>query len=360
MDKRPGNQSGLENRRWDGRPWALGLAAWLAAGATIWAADVVKTAQTRYSGRLVQMTSLEVTIATAVKNETIPVNQIQVVEFDQEPLPLRNARKSIASGRYEEALSALEGIKDEIARAEIKQDVEFYTALAASRLALSGGLEINEAGRLMADFEAKYPQNYHYLEANEMVGNLLVANMDYGKARKYFDRLGRAPWPDYKMRAAVAVGQVLLAEGKPEEALKSFEGVLNTSADDELTRIQHLAATLGKARCLAETKRTDEAIRIANDVIAKAGPDEVSLLARAYNALGVALQKAGRTQEALFAFLHVETLYAADGDAHAEALFHLAQVWQELKNFGRAQETRRKLQSQYKESRWGKALEKQG
>jgi len=65
-------------------------------------------------------------------------------------------------------MSALEGIKDEAARSEVKQDVEFYAALAASRWPV-GGLEISEAGKLMADFVGKYPQNYHYLEANEMV-----------------------------------------------------------------------------------------------------------------------------------------------------------------------------------------------
>ena len=74
--------------------------------------------------------------------------------------------------------------------------------------------------------------------------------------------------------------------------------------------------------------------------------------------LGAALAEAGRTQEALFAFLHVDTLYSSDGDAHAEALYHLVQVWQDLKNFARMQETRRILEDQYKESRWCKALEK--
>ena len=147
--------------------------------------------------------------------------------------------------------------------------------------------------------------------------------MRYGDARKYYERVGQAPWPDYKMRAAVAVGQVLLAEGKPDEAMKSFDGVLAMKAGDELTQAQHLAATLGRARCLAETKQADAAVKIAREVIAKADPQDASLLARAYNTLGVALRKAGRTQEAQFAFLHVVTLYASDGDAHAEALYHL-------------------------------------
>jgi tetratricopeptide (TPR) repeat protein len=182
--------------------------------------------------------------------------------------------------------------------------------------------------------------------------------MQYGNARKYYERVGQAPWPDYKMRAAVAVGQVLLAEGKPQEALKSFEGVLQMKALDELAQAQHVAATLGKARCLAEARQTDEAIKIARDVIAKADASDESLLARAYNTLGVTLAKAGRTQEALFAFLHVDTLYSSEGDAHAEALYHLIQVWRDLKNFARMQETQRILEDRYKESRWCKALQK--
>jgi tetratricopeptide (TPR) repeat protein len=337
----------------------LVLAAWLAACATAGAQDVIRAAKVRYSGKIVQMTAQEVTIATAVRNETIPVNQIDSLDFADEPAGLKTARRHIAAGRYDEAAAALEGINvDDLGRAEVKQEVEFYAALAASRQALSGRLEIAEAGKLIANFVRKYPQNYHYLEANELVADLLVANMQYAKAREYYQRVGQAPWPDYKMRAAVAVGQVLLAEGNPQEALKSFEGVLQMSALDELAQAQHVAATLGKARCLAETKQTDEAIKIARDVIAKAGAGDESLLARAYNTLGVALAKAGRTQEALFAFLHVDTLYSSDGDAHAEALYHLVQVWRDLKNFARMQETQRILEDRYKESRWCKVLQK--
>ena len=62
--------------------------------------------------------------------------------------------------------------------------------------------------------------------------------------------------------------------------------------------------------------------------------------------------------QALFAFLHVDTVYSTEGDAHAEALYHLVQVWQDLKKFDRMQETRRILEDQYKENRWCKALGK--
>ena len=342
------------------RRLSLAAAIGLLLGASAWAEDAVKTSTTRYLGKVVDMTTLDVTIATAVKNEKVPVNVIESVDFSEEPAALKRARTAIASGRYEEAEAAIEAVRtDDITRSEIKQEYQFYAALAASRLALSGKMEIREAGKLMAEFVKDHPQSFHYLEANEAIGDLLVANMQYADARRYYERVGEAPWPDYKMRAAVAVGHVLLSEGKPQEALKSFEGVLAMKEQDELAQVQRLSATLGKARCLAETKQFDEAVKIARDVIEKANADDASLLARAYNTLGLALARAGRTQEALFAFLHVDTLYSSEGDAHAEALYHLVQVWQDLKKFDRVQETRRVLEDQYKESRWSKMLTKE-
>ncbi len=318
-----------------GTAGAFALVAWLATGAMAEARDSIWAGGVPHTGTIVRMTAREVTIETTVQTETIPVNQIDSLTFDGEPPSLKGVRKAIADGRYAEARTTVGKISvDDSDRPELKQDVEFYAALAATRLALSGKLEVVEAGKLMGNFVTQYPQNYHYLEANELLGDLLVANMRYADARKYYERLGQAPWPDYKMRAAAAVGQVLLAEGKPDEAMKSFETVLQMPATDDLARAQQLAATLGKARCLAETKQADAAIKIARDVIAKAdAAEDTALSARAYNTLGVALQRAGRTQEALFAFLHVDTMYSSDGDAHAEALYHLVQVWQDLKNF---------------------------
>ncbi len=337
--------------------WAV--AAWLAAGTAVWAEDVIRVGKTRLAGKIVQMTPLEVTIALPTANEKVPVNRIRWIEYSDEPTPLRKARAAAAAGDYEGAQADLDRVNpDDVVRAEIRQDIEFYQALVAARLATAGKGEIPEAGKLMADFVKAHPQSYHYLEANEVVGDLLVANQQFDRARKYYEQVGKAPWPDCQMRAAVAVGRVLLAENKPQEAMKSFESVLAMKADSELAEAQRVAATLGRARCLAEANQADEAVKIANKVIAAAAEDDVELLAQAYNALGIALKKAGRTQEALFALLRVDTLYSSAAEAHAEALFHLIPVWQDLKKLDRAKETQQALQEQYPSSRWAKAIEK--
>ena len=71
---------------------------------------------------------------------------------------------------------------------------------------------------------------------------MLVATGKYEASRDYYGRVANAPWPDYKMRSAVAVGRALLAEGQVDDALNSFETALGTEAKGESADRQRLAA----------------------------------------------------------------------------------------------------------------------
>ena len=63
-------------------------------------------------------------------------------------------------------------------------------------------------------------------------------------------------------------------------------------------------------------------------------PEQKELQARAYNALGNCYEQAGRTKDALLAFLHVDVLYGTVPDAHAEALSHLIPLWESVGQVG--------------------------
>ncbi len=115
-------------------------------------------------------------------------------------------------------------------------------------------------------------------------------------------------------------------------------------------------AGLGKARCQMEKGETDAAIQAADAAIGDADPEDAEVLAAAYNLKGIALARAGKKQEALFALLRVDTLYSEAREAHAEALYHLVPLWKELKRPDRAQEAQNTLGSQYKETHWYKSL----
>jgi len=330
------------------------VAVCMAVCAVAEAFDTMRSTKKTFSGgRIVKMSPLEISYEKSGISTEVPVNEIVMVIYDDEPTSLNIARIAVTNGRYEDALAALEKINlDDVERLEIKQDVAFYKAFCAAKLAMAGEGDIATAGRQMATFVNECKGNYHWLEANEVVGDLLVATRKYAAAETYYGTIGKAPWPDYKMRAGVAIGRALLAQGKPEEATKYFESVLGMQAEGELANFQRMSAMLGKARCLAEAKQYDEAIKLVQDIIAKADGEEVELHARAYNTLGTALKKAGKTKEALLAFLHVDVLYFSIPDAHAEALANLAELWNELHETERATRAQQTLKERYKNSPW--------
>lgn len=335
-------------------PVVCGLVLGLAAVA-VRADDVVKTLKATIPGR-VTLSPTEVRVETPTAAiERVPVNEIEWISFEGEPLELKTVRSEVAKGLYEPALKALERIKPErLARREVRQEAEFYRAYCTARLALAGSGEIVPAGKLMTAFVRDYPESHHILEAYQIVGDLLVAMGEYAKARPYYEKVAAAPWPDYKMRANVCVGEALLAENNPAEALKYFDAVLQQNVEGALADAQRRLAILGKARCLAETGQAALAIKAVETQIARADPEDVSFLAQAYNTLGVALLRDNRPREAMFAFLRVDTLYSANREAHAEALYHLARVCRELRKADRAREFETTLKEQYAESRWNR------
>jgi tetratricopeptide (TPR) repeat protein len=160
------------------------------------------------------------------------------------------------------------------------------------------------------------------------------------------------------MQAALSAGYAWLGESKVDEALKSFEAVPILPGIGARADRCKQGALIGKARCQAEKGQADEAIRQADEIIAKASPDEIELLAKAYLTKGVALEKAKKSQEAIFALLHVDTLYSDDSPAHAEALYHLVGLWQQANKPQRVLDTTKALQSQYPNSRWTKLVGK--
>jgi len=328
-----------------------------AIGGAAPAFDTVKTRKGSLYGEIVSMDSAKVELRQTAGNalvKQIPVNEIQTIFYEGEPPDLKAAKNHVLAGHYAEGLASLKKIEKTPNRQEMQQDIEFYQALCAAKLALGGNMKIADAGRMMKAFADANTKSYHYFEASEAVGDLLVAVGSYGPAAEYYGRLDMAPWPDYRMRAGVAAGRALLEQGKIEEALADFDKVLATKAEGDSAEQQRMAATLGKAGALVALKKLDEAIKTVDGFLEKADPENAPLMARAYNILGTAQRQAGRTKEALLAFLHVDVLYASVPDAHAQALANLVDLWEQVHKTERANRARKTLEERYPESPWTK------
>jgi len=345
-----------EARRFDMRSFAvLVLAGLLAAlpASPARAVDQVKTANDSLLGTVKSVSPLAVVVEE--RNGTsreVPVNEIKSISFDEEPAVLKTARANIEAGRYEDGLSALADLNPaEISRREIVQDVEYYKAYSAAQLALVGGGNIAEVGRMLLGFVNAQNNSYHYLDAQMLFGDLAGAAGNPQAAQNAYKTVGqKAPWPDYRARAAVALGQSYLSEEKYAEASNWFKVALNTP--DTVPGIQacKLSATLGEARCLAASGKLDQAIEMVQNIIKQADAEDSQLLAEAYNAMGASYRAGNRPKDALLAFLHVHLVYFNSPPNHIEALQNLVDLWEEEKMPERAEEAARVLRDRYKRS----------
>ncbi len=160
------------------------------------------------------------------------------------------------------------------------------------------------------------------------------------------------------MRAGVLIGRVQLAQSKFAEAHRSFQSVIDETADGPAAETARSTALVGNAAVLIGEKKSEEAIKILNGIIEKGDAEDAELMAPAYNALGTAYRQVGDLNEAKFAFLHTDMLYSSVPDAHAEALANLSEIWQQLHKPERAADARKRLGELYRNSRWAKGEEK--
>ncbi len=341
------------------RTWSLAAVAVLAILPTASLAkytDRLRTTSGSEAGEIISTTPLEIALDKGTAGTIkIPVNQIRSIIFDQEPPELTQARLNANNGGYVTALDRLKQIElTGVKRDLIREDIEFLLAYCAAKQALQGTGTVTDAGRTLNEFVRRHPQNFHYLEAVETIGDLLMASDKYAAAQNQYAELAKAPWPDYKLRASVLLGRTLQAQGKHPQAINVFDAVLASSEDGPAAKEQKLSATLGKAESLSETDELNQAVGLIEQLINDADPEQKELQARAYNALGDSYEKAGRTKDALLAYLHVDVLYNTVPEAHAEALSHLATLWDSVGQTARAREARQTLRDRYGDTRWVK------
>jgi tetratricopeptide (TPR) repeat protein len=309
----------------------------LAAGAPVWAADTIKKLSGgTVNGSIESIGKTEVVLKkTAGLDETLPVNDIDVIFFDGEPPLLKSVRSSAASGAYTHALSTLDKLgASAITRPEIQQEVLYYRALCHARMALASGVNksLLDAGTEMVGFVTAYPTSFHAFAANELVGDLLMAVDKPELAQKYYGEVAGAPFPDLKMRAGILNGKALVAQKKYAEAQKAFADVVQLAEQQKTPAAENekVAAILGTADCLANEGKVDEGIKQVQDIIKGLDPENEPLQAEAFLTLGGCYLKKHATKDALLAYLHVDIVYPSQTQAHIAALRQLAVLWHEL------------------------------
>lgn len=325
------------------------------------AADVItrKSQTNRVAGSVTGVTKTEVTIKPATGNATtIPANDIADIEWDAATAPFKLARSDENGGRLDRALEGYRKVLQEVdpASEHFKTEVEYTTARTVARMALADPGRQDEAVKLLEAFLKQHPDSYQHYPALNWLGRVYLAKADFANAQQTFDKLAQAPWTDFKMAAQTATAQIQMAQDNLDGAIQSFDAVISAPAEGANEQARRYEAMLGKAKALNRQQKFDESAALLKEVVAKAPANDSALMAQAYVLQGDSLQAGGKTKDALLAYLHVDVLFAQETDAHAQSLYHLAQLWKVVQHPERAAEAQAKLEGSYPNSEWTRRL----
>jgi tetratricopeptide (TPR) repeat protein len=311
--------------------------------------------KTKLKGKATKMSKDAVTMTDAAGDKEVKVTEISRIKFDNEPSDLDRARTNYGNGNFQQALDTLNQIaapqSDE--SEFVRPDIEYYLAMATLKVALQKGDDKKPAEELLLAFAKKHSSNYHFYAVAEALGDLAVSENKFDDALKYYKALSSSSYPELKMRAQVAEGRVLVSQEKFSEAAAKFAEVLGSGTNTAEAQEQKNIATVANAICTAANGDVAGAVTTLQDVINK--NDDIKnpkLFAKAYNALGNCYLRSGAKKEAMLAFLQTHTLFFVDPDAHAEALYRLVVIYDELKMTDRANDLRASLQERYRGSPW--------
>ena len=324
------------------------LSGWLGSAAFGQAKDYVYsvTGAAPISGKIASISADEVKISTKGNVQSIPVDQIAKLKFSDDPSGMSGLRSAMEAGQLEKAKSLLTSIQPK-GRPYIRQELDFARCYIQARLALQGTGSVTDAARQMGGFLKSNPTSFYFYRGCESMGDLAMSLGKYSSAAKYYAKLSKSSSAPTKARGDLLQGDALLREGNADQALAMYQRV--TKSSDLRLRAM---GQIGVATCDIERGQANAAIKLLEEVIAKNDSKDVELFARAYNSLGKAYLATGNTDAALESYLHTDLLFYRDLDRHAEALFHLAQLWTSKNKPTEATRARNTLKSSYSGSQW--------
>jgi tetratricopeptide (TPR) repeat protein len=297
-------------------------------------------------------------------SRSIAIQDIRAILFGGEPDALRAARTLLerkdGAGALEELakLDRLDPLESEDASEFVGPEIDYVRAAAMARHSLADGDQAAAAEQHLRGFLLRHAGSHRFYAAQESLGELLGRIGRHAEADAAYAQLDAGP-PAFRVRSATARARLLHDQGRHAEAIERYDAAMAIELDprDEAGARQKREAVVGRARCLARTGRADAAVDQLREVIRNTDPDDVAMMARAYNALGDAHRgRPDGDQDAMIAYLTVDLVYATDAESHAEALANLVNLWQKAGNPERAREARQQLEAAYPGSRWARDL----
>ena len=334
---------------------AASVAAWSTASLAL--DEVVRRSGESARGNVTAVSKTEVKVEAVGRSEVVPASDIAAIRWDGEPPQLNLTRSRETNGDLDFALKSYRDLLGEVGdKPNIKADLEFSIARTLAKQAIGNPAQKDAAVKPLEAYLSAHPDFYRYYDALSWLGRVNTAAGDAPAAKSAYDRLAQAPLPELQMAAENAVGRIDLDQGDLTAALTAFEAIIAKSGDTPATARERFRGQLGKAAVLQRQNKPDAALAVLTEVIDKAAPTDTAVQAEAFLRKGDSLQGLGRDKDALLAYLHVDVLFPTEAEAHAEALYHLTQLWNAVGRADRSADARRKLTEQYGGTAWAKKL----
>ncbi len=307
-------------------------------------------------GDVIEVSRTEVILKTRVNKREyrIPANEIERVRWDAEKPPLNQFRNDERIGQFDKAIRGYEAaLKDAPLSADnMRADLEFMIARAMAEKAHGEEERVDEAAGRLEKFLAAHSNSFRYFEALKFLARLYMAKPDLAKASATTKQLSEAPWTDFRMEADLLQSRVELARGDPSAALKTLDRVIETDPRTPTEISRRYEALLTKASCLEKQGKFQEAAEVLTRIFEEASESDSRTLAKTCLRLGDCYQAAGRTKEAILAYLRVDVLFAKEKKSHAEALYRLSRLFAQDGKPDKAADAAARLQQSYPRSPW--------
>lgn len=300
------------------------------------------------TGTVLGISNEKVTVDVSGERREIPANTIRSITFDDEPSQLASARGYVADSNMSAALEALSKVdRNKLPKDGMKADYDYVETAAKAKQVMSGSGNVEDATKALNDFLKNNRNSYRYYEICELYGDFMVQQGKFDLAKRSYETLAKAPWPDYALKANVSLGMADVTENKIEDARKLFESVLASDDDSEQAKSLKSIAKIGLALCQAGEKKFDEAIKTLEEIARSSSSEDMQFQALLFNSLGSAYQQAGKANEAILAYLHTDIMFSSARSEHIKALQALSKLWRQVKRNERADAVDKQLKELY-------------
>jgi tetratricopeptide (TPR) repeat protein len=315
--------------------------------------STIKTPGNRIRGQITAETPAAVKIKPGVGAEqSIPVDQIKAISYDNTTPSFTLAQTRENAGMLTEAIDLY---KRALTEASGKPFVAEAARFARARILADAALaDPARADAAIAELDAAIKAHPNSRHLGPTLIQLIRLELQKGNAARAQAALGelksKVPWATTS--AAVLEARLLSKAGKNDQAIAKLDQIIKGA---EKGSVQAREALLAKSEALVAAQKYDEAAAAVRQVIEQSPAEDDRVQALAHNTLGDAYRAAGRPKDALLEYLKTDILYDGNKEQHPRALAQIAQLWRELKQDARADETIEKLRQQYPQSPYANA-----